>query len=367
MNANIYDIETDYNSINSISDQIDRIFIGNSSKTQRLKKTLAMLAPTASPVMILGETGSGKEVVAEALHAASGRKGNLIAINCAAIPSELLESELFGHEKGSFTGAEKQRIGSFEQAQNGTVFLDEIGDMPAELQTKLLRVIETKKIRRVGGTSDIDVDFRLLAATHRNLEKRVKEGTFRQDLMFRLAVFPVTVPTLSERTSDIPILIKHMIEKMSVGRDPSSIPHFSLDAMRILGNYVWPGNVRELRNVVERALVFFPGQMISADQVMSNLIEMNMPNFAVNEILDSIDTDAGGSLPRREMFKNSLEEGQKIDMRGYLSDIEGALIETALGMQDGNVSSAADTLGLQRTTLIEKMKKLSITRESNQS
>lgn len=346
-----------------VSAAIEHLLIGQSAKMQSLKKMLSMLAPTNSPVMILGETGSGKEVVAQALHLASQRKGQFVAINCAAIPSELLESELFGHEKGAFTGAERQRIGSFEQAQGGTIFLDEIGDMPAELQTKLLRVIETKKIRRVGGSSDIVIDFRLVAATHRDLDARVKEGKFREDLMYRLAVFPVQVPTLAERTADLPVLIKHMISKFVPSADTAMEPHFSLDAMRVLGSYAWPGNVRELRNVIERAVVFFPGQMINADQVMNNLIESQMPSFSINESVVSDSVEPTGCLPRPETFKNTLEAGEKLDIRRYLSDIEAALIETALGLQNGNVSSAAETLGLQRTTLIEKMKKLSITRD----
>lgn len=323
---------------------------------------LTRIAPSQSSVLILGPTGAGKDVAAQAIHAASGRKGEFVAINCAAIPAELLESELFGHEKGAFTGADKRRVGHFEMAEGGTVFLDEIGDMPLALQAKLLRVLETQTIRRLGGSQDISVDFRLITATHRDLDTLVSQGTFREDLKFRIAVFPVKIAPLNERTGDIPCLIDHLMERFGVLFNEPNLPHFSLDAMRVLAAYKWPGNVRELRNVVERAMVFFPGEVISKDQVIENLLQSEIPVLQdVHPVEDAIAVE-DINLPNPLQFRNALRPDQSIDLRCYLRDIEAALIETAVNNVDGNVTLAANALGLQRTTLIEKMKKMDIKR-----
>ena len=193
---------------------IDNIILGNSLAIKEMKKLIEMVSSSNTTVLIQGETGSGKELVAEALHIASGRQGTNISVNCAAIPSELLESELFGHEKGAFTGADRARPGRFEQADKGTIFLDEIGDMPLPLQSKLLRVLEGRKVQRVGSNKEIDVDFRLVCATHQNLDKKVEKGEFRADLFYRINVFPIEVPTLAMRSVDVPILIKGIIEKI---------------------------------------------------------------------------------------------------------------------------------------------------------
>lgn len=321
---------------------------------------MAKVAPRDTTVLILGETGSGKDVAAQALHAASGRSGEFVAINCAAIPAELLESELFGHEKGAFTGAERRHIGQFELAQDGTLFLDEIGDMPLALQTKLLRVLETRKFRRVGGSSDVTSNFRLIAATHRDLRSLVKEGKFREDLMYRLGVLEFKIPPLRDRTADIPVIIKHIVFGINAGGRSVAEPSFTMDAMRILANYEWPGNVRELRNVVERALVFFENEHIDAEQTLSNLIDAEMPAMDLNS--GSNWHIQEGHLPNVVQFQNTLKSDQKLDLRGYLRDIEATLIEDAVNAVDGNVSLAAANLGLQRTTLIEKMKKLDIKR-----
>ena len=190
---------------------IDEIIIGNSRAIEEVKKLVQAVATTPTTVLIQGETGTGKEVISRAVHELSGRKGKLISVNCAAIPSELLESELFGHEKGSFTGAEKTRAGRFEQANGGTLFLDEIGDMPISLQSKLLRALEQRVVQRVGGNEEIEIDFRLVCATHQNIQSKIDEGSFRSDLFYRINVFPIQVPSLAERAVDIPNLVKAII------------------------------------------------------------------------------------------------------------------------------------------------------------
>ncbi|MDC3093296.1 sigma-54 factor interaction domain-containing protein, partial [Paracoccaceae bacterium] len=212
---------------------IDNIILGNSLAITDMKKLVEMVSKANTTVLIQGETGSGKELVAEALHVASGRKGGNISVNCAAIPSELLESELFGHEKGAFTGADRARPGRFEQADNGTIFLDEIGDMPLSLQSKLLRVLEGRKVQRVGSSKEIEVDFRLVCATHQDLEKKVEKGEFRADLYYRINVFPIEVPTLAMRSVDVPILIKGIIEKIKFSGQAINV-NFSEEALKVL-------------------------------------------------------------------------------------------------------------------------------------
>ncbi len=251
---------------------------GESVSICRVKQLIAAVAVSDAPVLVRGSTGTGKELAAEALHRASGRGGALIAVNCAAIPADLLESELFGHEKGAFTGADRQRIGRIEMAHGGTLFLDEIGDMPLALQAKLLRVLESRRISRVGGTSEIEVDFRLVTATHRNLDAQVAAGGFRCDLYYRINVFPLELPDLRERASDIPLILARMLEDQ-LARDPAlDLPHFDTSALRALAGHSWPGNVRELRNVLARAIVLFPGRIVTARHVRENLLQLAMPD-----------------------------------------------------------------------------------------
>jgi len=248
-----------------------------------------------------------------------------------AIPSELLESELFGFERGAFTGADKMRVGRFEQSSGGTLFLDEIGDMPLALQAKLLRAIEEQTVRRLGGNKDIFLDLRIVCATHKDLSKMVESGEFRADLFYRLAVFPISVPSLSERLDDVPILLKSFAEEYSARNPKMAAPVFSDTALAILKKHEWPGNIRELRNVIERAFVMFAGQEVMAEHVKDNLLRLRIPDSLL------------------------------IDDR-YLRDIEVVFIESALEANDMLVSRASDALGLRRTTLIEKMKKFGIER-----
>ena len=352
---------------------IEEIILGNSLVIKEMKKLIEMVSSSNTTVLIQGETGTGKELVAEALHIASGRKGNNISVNCAAIPSELLESELFGHEKGAFTGADRARPGRFEQANDGTIFLDEIGDMPLPLQSKLLRVLESRKIQRVGSSKEVDVNFRLVCATHQDLDKKVEKGEFRADLFYRINVFPIDVPTLAARTVDVPLLIQGIIEKIKFSGQEIKV-NFSEDALKVLSNYNWPGNVRELRNVIERASVLFNDRSVSGENVRENLLRLKAPDpeeeqdelWAASTELGEITKDEKDKeieslpIPKPEQYKDWFLYFDKMDLRKHLSEIEIVMIEAALEKTDGMVSQASDALKLRRTTLIEKMKKYGI-------
>ena len=250
---------------------LDHKIIGQSKPAVELKKMIGLVASSGSPVIINGPTGSGKELVAEAIHDESRRKGNFIALNCAAIPSELIEAELFGFEKGAFTGALKTTMGKFEQANKGTLFLDEIGDMPFGVQTKLLRVLENSIISKVGSSKEVKLDVRIICATHKNLEFLVEDNSFREDLLFRLNVFPISVPSLNERSDDIPDLVNHFL-KLKTKTENTKRPNFDNTAIKALKDYAWPGNIREVRNVVERSLIFFPNTMVNGEDVNKYLL-----------------------------------------------------------------------------------------------
>ena len=253
---------------------LDNKIIGQSKPAIELKKMIGLIASSSSAVIINGPTGSGKELVAEAIHDESRRKGNFIALNCAAIPSELIEAELFGFEKGAFTGALKTTMGKFEQANKGTLFLDEIGDMPFGVQTKLLRVLENSIISKVGSSKEVKLDVRIICATHKNLEFLVEDNSFREDLLFRLNVFPISVPSLNARSDDIPDLVNHFL-KLKTKIDNTKRPNFDNTAIEALKGYAWPGNIREVRNVVERSLIFFPNSKVNGDDVNKYLINVD--------------------------------------------------------------------------------------------
>ena len=347
------------------------IIKGNCEATSQLKKLVKMVAKSNSTVLLRGETGCGKDVVARSIHEASKRSGNLINVNCAAIPSELLESELFGHEKGAFTGADSRREGRFEASDKGTLFLDEIGDMPMSLQAKLLRAIETRTIQRVGGRNEIELNLRLICATHQNIDKYVDEGKFRADLYFRINVFPIVVPSLAERIVDIPVIVEFLLAELK--KDGENIPKFNQNAYQELGRYNWPGNVRELRNVIERATVLFPNQEITGQHVQENLLKLKVPDpqiekDAVWEATSNLsfeDTDEGENLsspalPHPSHYKDWFLYFDNIDIRRHLIEIEEVLIKAAIEKNSGHITKASECLKLNRTTLIEKMKKLSI-------
>ena len=354
---------------------LDRKIIGQSSAAVQLKKMIALIAPSDAPAIIYGPTGSGKELVAEALHEESRRKGRFVTVNCAAIPKELIEAEIFGFEKGAFTGAIKPSTGKFEQAQKGTLFLDEIGDMPADLQTKLLRVLENSVISRVGSNSEIKLDVRIVCATHKDLNEMVASNKFREDLLFRLNVFPIDVPNLSQRHEDIPEIIEHFIEKKHSKTGSSSRPIFDKKALNVLQNYEWPGNIREVRNIVERAMVFFPKTKISDDDVKKYLLRIDSDVVIRAEEQDAIWSELdqlGKQMPSPEKtvvdtdppspqdFSKWFERNNSVDLRSLLRDIEIVLIEAAMDRNGGNTSEAAKDLKLIRTTLIEKIRKYGI-------
>ena len=337
----------------------------------RLKKLISMVAPSNSAVIIQGQTGVGKELVAESVHDASRRKGKFVAVNCAAIPRDLMEAELFGYEKGAFTGAIKTTPGKFEQANKGTLFLDEIGDMNLELQSKLLRVLENSIVTRVGGRTDIQLDVRVVCATHKDLSVLVTQNKFREDLLFRLNVFPIQVPPLRERLEDIPEIVNHFL-KINHSASATEAPiGFDEGGLEALSTYEWPGNIRELKNILERAKVFFPGQNINHEQVTQTLLGFDQNSFfnqaeESQNIWSALD-DLGGAErgheaeeiapPAPKDFSRLFDTANSVDVRRLLRDIEITLIEKALDRNAGNTSEAAKDLHLQRTTLIEKIKK----------
>lgn len=316
--------------------------VGESTAIQEVKELIQQVSKTLASVLIFGESGTGKELIARNIHQASLRANEpFIAINCGAIPADLLESELFGHEKGAFTGAAAIRQGRFEMANNGTIFLDEIGDMPLSMQVKLLRVLQEKSFERVGGSKTITTNVRIIAATNQDLEKQILEHKFREDLFYRLNVFPIKVPPLRDRKGDIPALINHCLSKLQ-----SQIPLCSFHpvAMQRLCDYFWPGNVRELTNIVERLCILFPNQDICEDHLPQQILDYpeRVAHFqALNEIV---------------LVKPNLLSGQ-FDLKQHVVETEIALINAALANSHGVVAHAAKLLGIRRTTLIEKMKK----------
>ncbi|WP_456433496.1 sigma-54-dependent transcriptional regulator [Thermosulfuriphilus sp.] len=315
--------------------RFDRI-IGKSEKMQEVFRMIERVAATDSTVLILGESGTGKELIANAIHYASDRReGPFIPVNCGAIPDELLESELFGHEKGAFTHAIRTRIGRFELAHKGTIFLDEIAEMSPRLQVKLLRVLQDRAFERVGGVKTIKVDIRIIAATNQDLDKMVKEGKFREDLYYRLNVIPIHVPPLRERKSDIPLLVQAFLEKFSAKRG-RSVMSITEEAMGCLMRYHWPGNVRELENLVERLVILCPSDTITVK---------DLPDY----ILGQVETPA--TSPEIEIP----DEG--ISLSAAVSEFERKLIIQALNKTGWVKNRAAQLLRVNRTTLIEKMKK----------
>lgn len=326
---------------------------GNTPGIRNLIDLICQVAPFNTSVLILGESGTGKERVARSVHANSERlDGVFVPVNCGAIPSELMESELFGHEKGAFTGALSTRKGRFELAEGGTLFLDEIGDMSLEMQVKLLRVLQERTFERVGGSTSIRCDVRIVAATHRDLKQAVAEGKFREDLYYRLNVFPLEVPALRDRLGDLPMLVDELTAE--VARDSGATVAFSAAAMRQLSSHLWPGNVRELANLVERMAIMHPGRTIEPgdlpDDYRSHVADdprMEVAAAAVSAADEQID---GGVLATES-------EELSVDLKEHLQQIERELIEHALQRSKGVVAEAARMLNVGRTTLVEKIRK----------
>lgn len=300
--------------------------IGNSTKMKNIIETVEQVAPTRTTVLITGESGTGKELVAQAIHQCSGRTGKFVPVHCSALPDNLIESELFGHERGAFTGAVEMRKGRFELAEGGTIFLDEIGEIPLHIQVKLLRVLENRAFERIGGSETIITDARVVAATNRDLKKMVEEGTFREDLFYRLDVVSLEIPPLRERKEDIPLLVKHYLDVFNKenGKDIG----ITETAMASLCAYAWPGNIRELRNCVERMVVLCRGKMIDLENVPVDIREGVTPGIAKTVL----------SQPSCDLECN-----------------EKMLIERALNECGGNRTKAAEKLGISRRTLHRKL------------
>jgi formate hydrogenlyase transcriptional activator len=306
--------------------------IGNSTALQQVLRMVRVVAPTDATVLIQGETGTGKELIAEAIHQCSERSsGPFVKVNCAAIPSGLLESELFGHERGAYTGAFARSIGRFERAHRGTLFLDEIGDLPLELQPKLLRVIQEKQFERLGGTATIRTDVRVICATHRNLIEMVDEQQFRIDLFYRLSVFPIELPPLRDRPEDIRSLVDHFAMDCA-GRMHKPIGAISDEFMAALARHSWPGNVRELQNFIERSVILSTGSVLSGT-------------------LAGLATTCGGSKRPQVSGPVTLDQAQRSHILQTLQQTEGVI---------GGRNGAASRLGMPRTTLISKMRRLGI-------
>lgn len=359
-----------------------RSLVGNSRPMQVIRQMMHQVADTEANVLILGESGTGKEVVARNLHLHSRRsEAPFVPVNCGAIPSELLESELFGHEKGAFTGAITSRAGRFELAHGGTLFLDEIGDMPLSMQVKLLRVLQERTFERVGSNRTQNVDVRIIAATHKDLEQMITQNSFREDLYYRLNVFPIEMPPLRERADDIPALICDLLVRLE--REKRGSVRFNPAAITTLSRYPWPGNVRELANLVERMAIMYPGRIVGVaelpwkfrqeepnasaqDDVQGVLDELEQEQQA---LFDTFFSEEDEPIEDESLISHKLrplpEEG--LDLKDYLNQLEQGLIQQALDEAEGIVAHAAERLRIRRTTLVEKMRKYGITRRDTEA
>ena len=369
-----------------------KAFIGASASAEAIRHLIERVASSTATVLITGESGTGKELVARALHDQSDRSGgNFVPINCAAIPKDLLESELFGHRKGAFTGAMADRIGRFELAHGGTIFLDEIGDLSLDMQVKLLRVLQERTVDPVGALKSVAVDVRVVAATHRDLEAEIEAGRFREDLYYRLNVLPLNTPALRQRAQDVPALLTHFAAQFAAkGQTPIT---FSVDFVEALKDYAWPGNVRELSNLVDRFNTLFSGQLLSLASVPSSLLPKGLRAIQAERVSTPIvdDLEIVAPLSKKDAHHSAnadvmnpfanpvsplamdlhnevediimLAQGlpslppEGLSLKDRLADIERDLIVQALARTDGNVSQTARLLNLQRTTLIEKLNK----------
>jgi DNA-binding NtrC family response regulator len=315
--------------------------IGSGPAMKQVFETIQKVAETDLSVLIRGESGTGKEGVAQALHQRSSRRARpFVAVNCAAISRELVESELFGHEKGAFTGADARRVGKFEAAHEGTIFLDEIGDMPTETQAKVLRVLEEKSFERVGGNRAVEVDVRVVAATHRDLEEEVREGRFREDLYYRLNVVEIAIPPLRERVEDIPALAERFLTQVAerLGREKKMV---DADALASLARHPWRGNVRELRNAIEQASVLAPGQVIGVGDLRLGALEAGAAAAA-----------QPGAVPTNLPFRDA--------KRSVVESFERSYLVQALRAHGGNISRTAESIGMVRQSLQQKIRELGL-------
>ena len=342
--------------------QLFRSLVGTSRTVQSVRQLMEQVADKDVSVLITGESGTGKEVVARNLHYHSPRRGKpFVPVNCGAIPAELLESELFGHEKGAFTGAITSRIGRFEMAEGGTLFLDEIGDMPLSMQVKILRVLQERTYERVGSSRTQSADVRVIAATHKHLEDMIETGDFREDLYYRLNVFPIEMPALRDRVEDIPLLINELISRME--KEKRGSVRLNSAAIMSLCRHNWPGNVRELANLVERLAIMHPYGVIGVQELPKKFryvddYDENRPvedSGMPSSILGLVGLDAPALLPVNG-----------IDLKDYLSNLEKQLIQQALDEAGGVVARAAEKLRIRRTTLVEKVRKYGLRDEESE-
>ncbi len=346
-----------------------RSLVGRSEGIANVRHLISQVATSDATVLVLGQSGTGKEVVARNIHYMSERRdGPFIPVNCGAIPPELLESELFGHEKGSFTGAISTRKGRFELAENGTLFLDEIGDMPLQMQVKLLRVLQEKVFERVGGSKTITTDVRVVAATHRDLETMINDNLFREDLYYRLNVFPIEMPSLSERRDDVPLLLQELVSRVfNEGRGKI---RFTQRAIESLKEHNWSGNVRELSNLVERLTILFPGGLVDVNDLPRKYRYIDVPEYSVEISEEQQERDALASIfsddepieiPETRFPSELPPEG--VNLKDLLAELEIDMIRQALEQQDNVVARAAEMLGIRRTTLVEKMRKYGMSKD----
>jgi len=368
------------------SSALFRSLVGTSEPMAQVRFLIEQVAKTPASVLVLGESGTGKEVVARNIHNLSERSNEaFVPVNCGAIPAELLESELFGHEKGAFTGAISTRKGRFELAEGGTLFLDEIGDMPQPMQVKLLRVLQERTFERVGGSKSIKANVRIVAATHQDLEVMIKEGRFREDLFYRLNVFPIETPALRERKEDIPLLLQELLSRFE--HEQSKTVRFTEKAIESLMEHPWAGNVRELSNLIERMLIMYGEQIVDVAELPYKYQHVDAqvynPEYpeelqeqdAINDLFSGFDYDDDDSEEAEVSIETDINQAQiaassgllpsdGLNLKEHLADLEVSLITQSLRKHDYVVARAAETLGMRRTTLVEKMRKYNLQKPS---
>ncbi len=333
--------------------QASQQIVGSSDIIARVRHMISQVAKSEATVLILGESGTGKEVVASHVHEQSLRaNGPFVPVNCGAIPADLLESEIFGHEKGAFTGAITARQGRFELARGGTLFLDEIGDMPHAMQVKLLRVLQQRTFERVGGNRTIEADVRIIAATNANLEGKIKAGAFREDLYYRLNVFPIEMPTLRDRPEDVQEIIEDLLIRLA--HDGHGRFEFTADAIVTLSQYPWPGNIRELSNLIQRLAILHPNSSVSTQ---------DLPLKFTHAVLHPESHEIRDSQLAVKGANDAIILHEGFNLRRHINQIELRYIHKALHDCGGVVAHAAEKLGMRRTTLVEKMRKYGIVRD----
>ena len=357
---------------------LENLIAGSSAKMQDVRQHIALAAPYPVNVLAIGPTGSGKELIAKGIHKLSGREGKFIAVNSAAIPAELLEAELFGYEKGAFTGADKTRKGKVEEAANGTLFLDEIGDMPFSLQAKLLRVLETKTVQKIGSEKSIPVDFRLVCATHTDIGELARQGKFRADLLYRIAVYTIENPPLADRVEDLDELIKVLSMRLKKTEKKIKPAEFDPQALDYLKSYSWPGNIRELANFLQKCSVLYSGQTLNVDAIKDLMPSFGAPldqeteeqatlwaeDTLESDFSENVDDSLAAGAFSLENLTQYFDDERSLNLKKFLSELEENFIAAAMQHSDGSVETAAQKLGLNSEELLEKIKVLAVMSKS---